>query len=79
MITMCEELGFADNHEKVTKPATTTNFLGIDIDSIAMEAQIDPTHLSETISLLKNIMGHQSATKWSILLPDKQTLLCVLC
>ena len=25
------------------------NFLGIDIDSVAMEARIDPTCLSETI------------------------------
>ena len=58
MITTCEKLGFAVNHEKVTKPATTTNFLRIDIDSVAMEARIDPTHLSETISLLKDIMGH---------------------
>ena len=27
MIATCEELGFAINPEKVTKPSTTTNFL----------------------------------------------------
>ena len=58
MIIMCEELGFAINPEKVTKLATTTNFLGIDIDSVAIEAQIDPTCLSETIFWLEDIMGH---------------------
>ena len=80
MITMCEELGFAVNPEKVTKPATTTNFLWIDINSVAMEAQIDPTHLSETISLLEDIMGHQLATKQSILsLIGKLHFVCHVC
>ena len=58
MIAMCKELGFAVNSENVTKSATTMNFLGIDIDSVAMEARIDPTHLSKTISLLEDIVGH---------------------
>ena len=80
MITTCEELGFAINPKKVTKLATTTNFLGIDIDSVAMEAQIDPTHLSETISLLEDIMGHWLATKHSILsLIGKLHFVCCIC
>ena len=58
MTATCEELGFTINSEKVTKPATTMNFLGIDINSVAMEATIDPTHLSETMTLLKDLMGH---------------------
>ena len=58
MITMCKELGFVINPEKVTKLATTNNFLGTDINSVAMEAQIDPTCLSKTISLPEDIMGH---------------------
>ena len=58
MIATCEELGFTFNIEKITKPATTTNFLGVDIDSVAMEARINSTHLSKTISLLEGIMGH---------------------
>ena len=80
MITTCEELGFAVNPEKVTKLATTTNFLGINIDSVPMEAWIDPTHLSKTISLLKDIMGHWSTTKQSILsLIDKVHFVCCVC
>ena len=67
MIAMCEELGFTINADKVTKPATTMNFLGVDIDSVAMEARMDSTRLSKTISLLEGIVGSQSATKRSIL------------
>ena len=67
MIATCEELGFAINVDKITKPATTTNFLGMDVDLVAMEARIDSTHLSKTISLLQGIAGHRSATKSSIL------------
>ena len=58
MIATCKELGFTVNSEKVTKPATTTNFLGVDINLVAMEARINPAHLSETISLLEDIAGH---------------------
>ena len=80
MIAMCEELGLTINSDKVTKPATTTNFLGVDIDSVTMEVLIDPTHLSETIFLLKDIAGHWSATKWSILfLVGKLHFVCHIC
>ena len=58
MIATCKELGFTINVDKVTKLATTTNFLGVDIDLVAIEARINSTHLSETISLLKDITGH---------------------
>ena len=78
MIATCEELGFTVNPKKVTKPATSTHFLGVDIDSVTMEARIDPSHVSETILLLKDISDHQSATKWTILLLGGQTSLCVL-
>ena len=62
MIATCEELGFAINAKKVTNPATTTNFLGVDIDSVTMEARVDPAYLSKTITLRKDIIGHWSAT-----------------
>ena len=68
MIAMCVELGFTINPQKVTKPTTTTNFLGGDIDSINMEIRIDPSHLSEIICLLKAISGLQSASRQTILL-----------
>ena len=34
------------------------NFIRVDIDSVNMEARVDPSHLSETISLLKDFSGH---------------------
>ena len=80
MIATCEELGFAINSDNVTKPVTTPNFLGVDIDSVAMEAQIDPTHLSETITLCEDITGHQSAIKQSILsLVGKRHFVSCIC
>ena len=57
MIATCKELGCAVNAKKVTNPATTTNFLGVDIDSVAIEVRVDPACLSKTISLLEDIMG----------------------
>ena len=79
MIIMCKELGFAINPEKFMRPATTTTFLGIDSDSVAMEAWIDPTCLSETISLLEDIMGPLDSDQLVHSIPDRQTSLCVSC
>ena len=80
MIAMCEELGFAVNTKKVTKSTTTTNFLRVDIDSVTMEAKIDPSCLSETISLLTDITGWCSATKQTILsLVGKLHFVCCVC
>ena len=80
MTAKCEDLGFIINANKITKPATTTNFLGVDIDSVAMEARIDSTCLSQTISLLEGIVGHWSATKRSILsLKGKFLFMCRVC
>ena len=79
MIATCEELGLTINADKITKPAITTNFFGVDIDLVAMEA-INSTCLSETISPLKGIVGHQSATKRSILSPiGKLHFMCQVC
>ena len=80
MIATCKELGFAVNPEKVTKPATVANFLRVDIDLVTMEARIDPSHLSETVSLFEDLSGHRSATKWTILsLVGKLHLVCQVC
>ena len=80
MTTTYEELGFTIIPEKVTKLTTTTNFLDIDIDSVAMEARIDPSYLSETILLLEDILGLQSTTKPTILLlVCKLHIVCHVC
>ena len=80
IIAMFEEVGFTIKSEKVTKPSTTTNFLRVDIDSVAMEARINPICLSETTSLLKAISGLLSTTKWTILLlVGKLHFMCHVC
>ena len=61
MIATCEELGFAVNPEKVTKPATTTNFLEVVIYSVTMEARIDPATSQR--------LFHYSRTSWTSNLP----------
>ena len=43
MVQVCRDLGFAVNPSKVTPPASVTNFLGIDIDSVHGDAHIDPS------------------------------------
>ena len=79
-IATCEELGFTVNTKKVKKPATTTNLLGVDINSVTMEARVDLACLSKTIPLLEDIMGHWSATKWFILsLIGKCYFICHVC
>ena len=45
MVRVCRDLGFAVNPSKVTPPASVTNFLGMDIDSVQGVARIDPEHL----------------------------------
>ena len=80
MIATCKEVVLTVNLKKVTKLTTTTNFLRVDIDSVTMEARIDPSCLSETISLLKDISGQHSATKWTILsLVGKLHFVCHVC
>ena len=80
MIAMCKELAFTINVDKITKPATTTNFLGVDIDWVAMEARINSTCLFNTICLLEGIVGHLPATKRSILsIIGKLHFICQVC
>ena len=45
MVQVCRDLGFVVNPSKVTPPASVTNFLGIDIDSVHGVTCIDPEHL----------------------------------
>ena len=77
MMATYEELGFTVNPQKVIKPATSTNFFGVDIDSVSMEPGLTPVISQKLISLLQDILGHQSATKWTILIIGRQTSFCV--
>ena len=43
MIAMCEELGFTVNVKKITKPATTTNFLGWTLIQLPWKPELIPS------------------------------------
>ena len=43
MIATCEELGFTINMEKITKPATTTNFLGWTLTQLPWKPELIPS------------------------------------
>ena len=80
MVQVCRDLGFAVNPSKVTPPASVTNFLGIDIDSVQGVARIDPEHLQAISQELSGFRWARSATKCEILsLIGKLHFICRVC
>ena len=63
MIAMCEELGFAINMEKITKPATTTNFLGWTLTQLPWKPESIPSTYPEPFPY--------SRALWAIYPPPK--------
>ena len=77
---VCRDLGFAVNPSKVTPPASVTNFLGIDIDSVQGVTRIDPEHLQAISQELSGFRWAKSATKHEILsLIGKLHFICRVC
>ena len=63
MIATCEELGFAINADKITKPATATNFLGWTLTQLLWRPElIPPTYLKPFL---------YSRALWALDLPCK--------
>ena len=56
---LCNELGFAVNAKKNTA-GTSADFLGIELDSIAMEARLPPAKLKRAQEGVKAIFGKDS-------------------
>ena len=80
MVQVCRDLGFAVNPSKVTPPASVTNFLGIDIDSVQGVARIDPECLQAISQELSGFHWAKSATKCEILsLIGKLHFICRVC
>ena len=46
MINVCDDVGFAINHDKVVRPSPVVEFLGIILDTIRMELQISDLRLA---------------------------------
>ena len=80
MVGVCRDLGFAVNPTKVTSPASVTNFLGIDINSMQGVARIDPEHLQAISQELSGFRWAKSATKCEILsLIGELHFICRVC
>ena len=80
MVQVCRDLGFVVNPSKVTPPASVTNFLGIDIDSVHGVAHIDPECLQAISQELTGFCQAKSATKCEILsLIGKLHFICRVC
>ena len=80
MVQVCRDLGFAVNPTKVTPPASVTNFLGIDIDSVQGVTHIDPECLQAISQELSGFRLAKSATKHEILsLIGKLHFICRVC
>jgi hypothetical protein len=59
---LCSELGLPMAASKTEGPTTCLTFLGIEIDTVAMEARLSASKLAELQLLLKNWGGKQHAT-----------------
>ena len=80
MVQVCGDLGFAVNPAKVTPPASVTNFLGIDIDSVQGVACINPECPQVISQELSGFRQAKSATKREILsLIGKLHFICRVC
>ena len=80
MVQVCRDLGFAGQSLKSHTPASVTNFLGIDIDSVQGVACIDPECLQAIPQELIGFCWAKSATKCEILsLIGKLHFICRVC
>ena len=62
MLEVCAELGFAVNPAKVVMPSTTMEFLGLILDTNAMQIRISDQRLSEIMSELE-LWGNRKVCK----------------
>lgn len=59
---VCKELGFVINHSK-SLTGTTVEFLGIELDTIRMEARLSETRLQEAITRVKTALRRPSISR----------------
>lgn len=67
MHSNCEEVGLPSEPEKDVGPATTLTFLGMEIDSIALEIRLLAEKLSRLQKDLGNWRGRKAGTKRELL------------
>ena len=63
MTQTCVDLGFTLNPSKLVHPSTCLTLLGIEIDSVRQETQIEASRLNDTLALLAAWEGRSHCTK----------------
>lgn len=63
MLQVCEETGAPVEEDKSEGPATTLPFLGIEIDTVAMELRLPPEKLHQLLQKLTQWRGKTACTK----------------
>ena len=63
VIELLRYLGFHVSFEKVTPPSTCTTYLGIEIDSVAMEVRLPSGKLAKLKALLANYLAKDKISK----------------
>jgi hypothetical protein len=77
MLDTCEMLGIAVNYQKVLQPSTCMEFLGIIIDSVAMELRMSEERLDDVTNELKLWLSRKYGTKRQLLsLLGKLVFMC---
>lgn len=62
MLQVCEEAGAPVEEDKSEGPATTLPFLGIEIDTVAMELRLPPEKLHQLLQKLTQWRGKSACT-----------------
>ena len=66
-INLCETLGIPLSPQKVIGPVTCLDFLGIELDSVAMEARLPASKLQHLQSTVNTWLGRKSCQKRELL------------
>ena len=67
MLSVCHRLGAPVKPEKVEGPSTTLTFLGIQLDTRAMQASITPDRKQELLGEVQKLRSHHTCTKQRLL------------
>ena len=63
VLAILRRIGFLISFPKLTFPATSARFLGINIDSVKLEMSLPQDKLTKLIVILEHIRGRCKATK----------------
>ncbi|XP_033739602.1 uncharacterized protein LOC117326910 isoform X1 [Pecten maximus] len=61
-LALCQRVGIPIKHSKTVQPTTTITFLGVEIDSIAMEARLPQEKVEKVKALLSSFSSRKKVT-----------------